>query len=75
MNLLKFLILSFLGVMFISLPAQAVIEIDITRGNVQPLPIAITPLIGDSDALTKVGSVLQIGEKIAQVVTADLERS
>lgn len=75
MNLLKFLILSFFGVMFISLPAQAVIEIDITRGNVQPLPIAITPLIGDSDALTKVGSVLQIGEKIAQVVTADLERS
>ena len=75
MNLLKFLILSFLGVMFISLPAQAVIEIDITRGNVQPLPIAITPLIGDSEALTKVGSVLQIGEKIAQVVTADLERS
>ena len=54
MNLLKFLILSFLGVMFISLPAQAVIEIDITRGNVQPLPIAITPLIGDSESLTKV---------------------
>ncbi len=75
MKLLKILIVSLVGMISASLPAHAVIEIDITRGNVQPLPIAITPLAGSGDAMTTAGSVMQIGQQIAQVVTADLERS
>ena len=75
MKLLKILMLSLVGIISANLPAYAVIEIDITRGNVQPLPIAITPFAGSGDSMTTAGSVMQIGQQIAQVVTADLERS
>ncbi len=49
-------------------PALALLELDITQGNVQPLPIAITPFIGS-------GADGQMGADIAQVITADLKRS
>jgi TolB protein len=50
-------------------PAQAVIEIDITRGNIQPLPIAIPEFIGATpdDA--------RLGADIANVIQANLFRS
>ena len=48
-----------------SQPARAVLEIDITQGVVEPLPIAITDFVS-SDA---------IGQEIAAVITADLKRS
>ena len=44
--------------------AHAKIEIDITKGNVAPLPIAIPDFQGN-----------ELGRKIAAVVTADLKRS
>ena len=50
-------------------PAAAEVRIDITRGNVEPLPIAITEFFGVS------AQEDQIGRDIASVVTADLERS
>ena len=68
MKLLKILIVSLIGVISVNLPAHAVIEIDITRGNVQPLPIAIAALVGSEAEMTTAGSVRQIGEQIAQVV-------
>lgn len=46
-------------------PASAVVEININKGNVEPLPIAITDFI----------SADGIGAKIAAVVEADLKRS
>jgi TolB protein len=52
-----------------SSPARAVLELDITRGEVEPLPIAISPLAGDTPEAREVGG------RIAEVVTADLERS
>ena len=48
--------------------ARAELKIDITRGNVEPMPIAITRLIGT-------GNAEQLGRDIAQVVAANLERS
>ncbi len=48
-----------------SQPARAVLEIDITQGVVEPLPIAITDFVS-SDA---------IGQEISAVITADLKRS
>ena len=46
-------------------PAQAVLEIDITQGVVEPLPIAITDFVsGDT-----------MGADIAAVVAANLKRS
>ena len=52
-------------VLLASSPARAVVEIDINRANVEPLPIAITDFI----------STDEIGAQIAAVVAADLKRS
>jgi TolB protein len=45
-------------------PASAQLRVDVTQGNVQPLPIAIPDFIGDPS-----------GVQIAGVVRADLDRS
>ena len=51
--------------MAIVAPAFALVEIDVNKGNVEPLPIAITDfLAGDS-----------VGAEITSVVSADLKRS
>jgi TolB protein len=47
------------------LPARALVEIDVNKGNVEPLPIAITDFLS-GDAL---------GAEIAGIVAADLKRS
>ena len=49
--------------------AQAELRIDITRGVVEPLPIAITSFAGSG------GREAQMGADISRVVAADLERS
>jgi TolB protein len=49
--------------------ARAELRIDITQGSVEPLPIAITDFVGRS------ASEAQVGRDIAQVVSANLERS
>ena len=49
-------------------PALAELKIDITRGNVEPMPIAISRFVGS------IGDN-QLGADIAAVVSADLERS
>ncbi|SBV97003.1 Protein TolB [uncultured Alphaproteobacteria bacterium] len=50
-------------------PARAELRIDITRGNVDPIPIAIPAFGGDDDRAAKFGADL------AGVLQADLERS
>jgi TolB protein len=52
-----------------SASARAELVIDITRGTVQPLPVAIPELFGNDPREA------QMGRDIAQVVSADLERS
>ncbi|MBL8580739.1 MAG: Tol-Pal system protein TolB [Rhizobiaceae bacterium] len=48
-----------------TLPARALVEIDVNKGNVEPLPIAITDFLsGDG-----------IGAEISSIVAADLKRS
>ncbi len=57
-----------LASMFVSQRAHAVLELDVTQGRVQPLPIAITRFAdpaGDP----------QLGSQVADVVTSDLRRS
>ncbi|KAA0701277.1 Tol-Pal system protein TolB [Neorhizobium sp. P12A] len=46
-------------------PAYAVVEININKGNVAPLPIAVTDFLSNGD----------IGAKVSQVIAADLKRS
>ena len=48
-----------------TLPARALVEIDVNKGNIEPLPIAITDFLA-GDAL---------GTEISGIVTADLKRS
>jgi TolB protein len=48
-----------------TVPANALVTIDVNKGNIEPLPIAITDfLAGD-----------QLGAEISGIVTADLKRS
>jgi TolB protein len=68
---MKHLILAFAATVFalMSAPATAALQVDVTSGNVQPLPIAIPDFIAQSQ------SDSQAGANIAGVVRADLERS
>ncbi|MEI7606762.1 MAG: Tol-Pal system beta propeller repeat protein TolB [Rhodospirillaceae bacterium] len=50
-------------------PARAELHIEITRGVVEPMPIAVTPFHGAG------GAEAQMGQSIAKVVSDDLERS
>ena len=52
-----------------NVPAKAELRVDITRGVSEPLPIAITDLLGQSE------QERQLGRNIAGVVKSDLERS
>ena len=51
--------------MAVMLPARAEVVIDITKGTVEPLPIAITDFLSGD----------QLGTNISNVIAADLERS
>ncbi len=59
---------AFATMLLLTSPARAELKIDITRGNVEPMPIAVTMLTG-ADA----GSAS--GAAISTVISADLERS
>jgi len=48
---------------------RAELRIDITKGVVEPIPIAVTDMVGPS------GEVSQYGADISRVIAADLERS
>ncbi|WP_404386031.1 Tol-Pal system beta propeller repeat protein TolB [Caenispirillum salinarum] len=50
-------------------PAAAEVRIDITRGKVEPLPIAVVPFNADSP------QAAQLARDISGVIAADLERS
>ena len=55
--------------MVIGSAARAEVTIDITRGNVEPMPIAIT------DFFSVDKNMAEVGLKISEVVRNDLERS
>jgi TolB protein len=62
-------LLVMIGLMFLAQPAWAEVRIDITQGNVKPLPVAITDFQGAK------GNEGQLGLDISRVIAADLERS
>jgi TolB protein len=59
------------GVATLALPSlvQAQVRLDITRGVVEPMPIAVSPFAGDDPGLRDTGLAL------AELITANLERS
>ena len=63
--------------LFIS-PSNALIEIDITRGNLDPLPIAVSPLYNDPSSQTiKSGDQIieDVGAEISKIIEVNLKRS
>ncbi len=54
---------------FVSTSASAQLQLDITRGNIQALPIAIPSFVGST------GEVDQLSQNVTQVIINDLERS
>jgi TolB protein len=64
--------LAFVGLLFVvstQSGVKAALEIDITRGNVDPLPIAIPDFAGSE------GQSQRIGADVASVITGNLDRS
>jgi TolB protein len=52
------------------LPAGAQTRIDVTQGNVQPMPIALPDFVGGSGAADS-----EIGRGVTQIITGNLQRS
>ncbi|MEM7301010.1 MAG: Tol-Pal system beta propeller repeat protein TolB [Pseudomonadota bacterium] len=67
MKMMRLSVALFAGLM-ITFSAHARVVIDITKGNVEPLPIAVTKFVGQ-------GNEAKIAADIAAVVEADLKRS
>jgi len=65
----KLVAATLLGVLALPVPAYAVLEVDITQGNIQPLPIAIP------DFAPGLGIDPEAAREISQVVTNDLQSS
>jgi len=61
-------VLTMLAAALLASAAHAELKIDITKGNVEPMPVAITTLTGQGQGDAS-------GERIAGVIAADLERS
>ena len=63
---------------FIPLKAFALIEVDITRGNLDPLPLAVSPLSIDEKSRLSFEEILlkdNIGSEISQIVENNLRTS
>ncbi len=68
-RLVLFALLPLIAVAGLTAPARAVIELDITKGQIEPMPIAITNFVGSGEEAGR------YGVDIASVVSADLKRS
>ena len=64
-TLITALFLALSAMAFATLTTRAEVVVDVTKGNVEPLPIAITDFLAGGD----------LGAKISGVVAADLKRS
>jgi len=68
------LFLIFLFVVFFAKSSFALIEIDITRGNLTPLPIAVSPLHVESKS-SEVLKEIKVGSEISKIIETNLLRS
>ena len=72
--------LNFLVLLFVLIPIKAIalIEVDITRGNLNPLPIAVSPLSTENKSNKNLKEILKkenIGSEISIVVENNLKTS
>ena len=67
-----------LFLILIPINSHALIEVDITRGNLDPLPVAVSPLSIDEKSRKSFEKVLKkenIGEEISSIVENNLSTS
>jgi len=71
-----FIIITFF--IFFSFNSYALIEVDITRGNLNPLPVAVSPLFIDSTSENKISKELgnlNIGLEISTIIENNLKKT
>lgn len=68
-------VLCFASALLVGRPAQALIEVDVTKFNVEPLPLAIASFDGSSEIPVKEEDMQALGRDLAQVIAEDLRRS
>ena len=68
------LITSILLIFFLSKNAYALIKVDITRGNLNPLPIAVSPLHVEANSTDPL-EIKDIGIEISKIIEKNLKRS
>ena len=68
------LFLFFLFVIFFTKSSFAFIEVDITRGNLSPLPVAISPLHVESNSSEALEG-MKVGSEISKIIETNLLRS
>jgi len=75
LSLLRIIAIIFL----LQFKAHALIEVDITRGNLNPLPIAVSPLFSDKDSKDNFEKILKekkdIGSEISIIVASNLRQT
>jgi TolB protein len=75
---MKKIIISIFCLFFFSNSSKALVEVDITRGNLDPLPIAVSPLYiepGSKDIKQDEKIIKNIGEEISKVIEINFRRS
>ena len=71
---IKYILLVFIYI-FLTTKTFALIEVDITRGNLNPLPIAVSPLSIDANSKKNFNNILNIkdlGSDISSIVENNL---
>ena len=73
---MKKLIISLFFIFLFSSKSYSLIEVDITRGNLNPLPIAVSPLFSDKNSKENLNNILKIksiGDEISTIVEKNLK--
>ena len=74
------MLLKYLFILLVLLPVKAfaLIEVDITRGNLNPLPVAVSPLAIDKNSKENFKKILKkenLGSEISIIVENNLKQS
>ena len=65
-------------IILLPIKAYALIEVDITRGNLNPLPVAVSPLSIDDKSKESFEKILKkknIGEEISIIIENNLKQT
>jgi len=78
MKLIKIIIINFLFLLLNTTISFSLIQVDITRGNLNPLPIAVSPLSQDKkskEVFNKNLNLEDLGSEISKVIENNLKQS